>query len=269
MSPVVTRREWVSSLMQQFQASLRSACRVAHISRSTYRYQPKPVDDSKIQNALLALTERHPCWGFSLCYAWLRTQGYSWNHKRVHRVYVAMGLSLRRKAKKRLPTRYPQSLTAPHAANSCWSMDFMSDSLSRGRRFRTFNVMDDYNREILGIDINTSLPTARVTHYLDQLAEWRGYPQQVRVDNGPEFTAQAFQDWAKEHNVRIDYIEPGSTYQNGFIERFNRTYRTEVLDAYWFDQLQEVREFTDSWMHMYNYERPHQALGMRPPKMMA
>ncbi len=137
---------------------------------------------------------------------------------------------MRRKAKRRLPSRSPFPLVVPAMANDCWSMDFMSDALQHGHRFRTFNVLDDYNREILGIDINSSIPASRVTRYLDQIAAWIGYPRKIRLDNGPEFISSEFAAWAEKHNILIDYIQPGCPYQKGYVERFNRTYREGVLD---------------------------------------
>ena len=203
---------------------------------------------------------KHPRWGFPKCRKRLRTLGYRWNHKRIYRVYLTLGLNMRRRAKRRLPNRNPLPLTVPSSVNDCWSMDFMSDVLQHGHRFRTFNVMDDYNREVLGIDINSGITADRLTRYLDQIAAWRGYPQRVRVDNGPEFISAQFVGWAQSHAIIIDYIKPGSPFQNGFVERFNRTYREDVLDLYLFASLDEVRQVTDDWMQLYNYERPHDGL---------
>ena len=180
-------------------------------------------------------------------------------------VYLNVKLNIRRKAKRRIPNRHPMPLCVPGTTNICWSMDFMSDALRHGHRFRTFNVVDDFNREVLSIDINSGITTERVIRSLDCIAAWRGYPAIVRVDNGPEFTSGAFAEWTKNHNIHIDFIKPGKPYQNGFIERFNRTYREEVLDLYLFETLQEVREITDDWMVLYNHERPHEALGNMTP----
>ena len=174
-------------------------------------------------------------------------------------------LNLRRKAKRRLPARNPLPLQVPKQMNQCWSMDFMSDTLQHGHRDRTFNVIDDFNREVLGIDINSGIRASRVTVFLDQIAAWRGYPKQVRVDNGPEFISSDFSNWAEQHDIYIDYIEPGSPYQNGYVERFNRTYREDVLDLYLFTSLDEVRELTDQWIELYNHERPHDGLNDMTP----
>lgn len=190
---------------------------------------------------------------------------FVWNHKRIYRVYTAMKLNLRRKAKRRLPTRAPEPLTVPNSLGHTWSMDFMSDKLHNNIRFRTFNVIDDYNRELLGIDIGTSIPSLRVIRYLDQLAQCHGYPNKIRVDNGSEFTSSIFTDWAAANNILIDYIKPGCPYQNAYIERFNRSYRNEVLDCYLFNNLNEVRQLTDKWIEVYNHERPRDSLNDMTP----
>ena len=242
------------------------ACEALSISRCTYYYQPKLVDDSEIIAAVLKLAQQHRNYGFRKIFKRLRFMGHNWNHKRVYRIYCGLKLNLRRKCKKRLPNREPEPLTVPAKANSCWSMDFVSDNLHSGKSFRTFNVIDDYNRESLAIEIDTSLPTERIIRVLDRIAEYRGYPQRLRQDNGPEFISHKLAEWAKTHAIKLDFIKPGKPTQNAFIERFNRTYRNEVLDCYLFSSLTEVREITDSWMVDYNYERPHESLNDLPPK---
>lgn len=140
-------------------------------------------------DALLGLVERYPRYGFGKLYPILRRQGHPWNHKRVHRIYCALKLNLRRKGKRRLPSRHPEPLNVPAMINQCWSMDFMSDSLMCGRRFRTFNVVDDFNREALAIEVDLNLPASRVVRVLERLAAWRGLPAKLRMDNGPEFVS--------------------------------------------------------------------------------
>lgn len=142
----------------------------------------------------------------------------------------------------------------------------MSDALWCGTRFRTFNLVDDYNREVLSIEVARSLTADSVVAALERVATWRGYPQKLRVDNGPELTSLRLADWAEQHRVRLEFIKPGRPMQNGFIERFNRTYRTEVLDMFVFKQLKEVQEITDQWVIEYNEERPHESLGNLTPK---
>lgn len=153
----------------------------------------------------------------------------------------------------------------PTTANQCWSMDFMNDALMCGRRFRTFNLLDDFNREVLAIEIDFSLPAARVVRVLERVIAWRGYPAKLRMDNGPEFISAALSDWAERHSIKLDFIEPGTPTQNSFVERFNRTYREEILNMYVFRNLYEVREITEKWMPEYNEERPHDSLGDLTP----
>lgn len=217
-------------------------------------------------DAILALVERHPRWGFPKIRKRLRRLGHRWNHKRIYRIYLELKLNLRRKSKRRLPTRNPSPIAVPDAVNRCWSMDFMSDVLCHGYRFRTLNVVDDYNREALAIDINGGITAERVTRTLDRVAAWRGYPEMIRIDNGPEFTSAELAAWAQRHQVKLEFIKPGCPYQNSFIERFNRTYREDVLDLYLFETLHEVRQITDDWMQLYNEERPHDALEDMTPK---
>jgi putative transposase len=190
----------------------------------------------------------------------IRHQGHTWNHKRIRRVYCELKLNLRTKPKRRLPTRERCPLLQPIKSNYCWSIDFMSDALANGQKFRTFNVIDDFNREGLGILAGKSMPTSCVINYLDFIAEFRGYPEIIRTDNGPEFISKDFSKWAKKHRITINHIQPGKPAQNGFIERFNRTYREDVLDAYLFHAMDEVQAITDKWLHEYNYHRPHESL---------
>ena len=245
--------------------SERQACAMLAMSRSVYRYKAKLSNDKELQEQLLSLAARKPRWGFQKMFAYLRNQGYRWNHKRVRRVYRASGLNLRVKPKKRLPVRQPQPLVAPAEANTSWSLDFMHDSLANGRTIRILNVIDEFNREGLWIEVDTSIPAARVVRVLDMLALWRGYPKQLRLDNGPELISQTLADWAAKHEVTLAFIQPGKPAQNAFIERFNRTYREAVLDAYLFHTVAEVQAITEDWLEEYNAIRPHEALGNVPP----
>ena len=235
------------------------------ISRTTYRYEAIKPDDSEIIEQLQIVAEHKPRWGFRKMAQYLRNQGYRWNHKRVRRVYCEMGLNLRVKPKKRLPSRNPKPRVQPESPNVSWSLDFMSDSLVNGRAFRTLNVIDDFNREGLWIEVDTSIPSERVIRVLEMIALWRGFPKQIRIDNGPEFISHAFIEWAERHHVELAYIQPGKPAQNAYIERFNRTLREEVLDAYLFSLIQEVREIAEEWLEEYNAVRPHEALGGLPP----
>jgi putative transposase len=239
------------------------------LSRGSYRYQAKRTVDEQIMQELRALADRQPRWGCGKMTDYLRNQGQVWNHKRIRRVYRAMALHLKRKPKKRLPARPVQTLAVPGQANQTWSLDFMSDSLSNGRTFRTLNVIDDFNREALWIEVDTSLPAERVVRVLEQLLDWRGKPTHIRMDNGPELISQRLENWAKEQHIELFHIQPGKPAQNAYIERFNRTYREEVLDAYLFEDLQEVRYITARWLEDYNTIRPHEALKGLAPRQFA
>lgn len=252
-------------MVRECGVSVSAACIAVKLARSGWYTQSKGRDDTAIIDALNAVIERKPRWGFWLSFKALRRMGHGWNHKRVWRVYRALGLNVKRRAKKRIPARVKRPLEVPAGANQCWSGDFMSDTLYHGRRFRTFNLMDDFNREMLAIEVDTSLPAERVVRVLNQVAAWRGLPSRLRVDNGPEFMAQAMAEWADTHGVELVFIQPGKPSQNAFIERLNGTYRYEMLDAYVFETLDDVRELTHRWMEEYNTERPHNSLGDLTP----
>jgi len=243
---------------------------LASIDRKTYYYKPKgPKVDTNIKTELKHLMAQYPRYGFKKLFSIIRLAGHTWNHKRVYRNYLELGLNLRKKPKKRLAPRTAQKLEQPSTLNTCWSLDFMSDALSNDTRFRTVNVLDDCAREALGILAEKSLPATRITKWLDDIAEWRGYPLRVKVDNGPENIASHFKCWANLHGVEIKYIQPGKPAQNGYIERFNRSYREEVLDMYLFDSIEQVQKLTDEWLVHYNEIRPHESLGNVPPTYFA
>ena len=254
-------------MVTEHRMSISRACRAAKLSRAAYYRQG--VDwaerDGELVEALNAIVAKRSRWGFWKCFDRLRNQGHSWNHKRVHRVYCAMRLNLPRRTKRRLPTRLRQPLQIPAAVNAVWSVDFMSDCLYDGRRFRTFNVMDEGVREVLAIEVDTSLPARRIVRVLDRLLESRGTPVAIRMDNGPELIAEHFVAWCERNAVEPRYIQPGKPDQNAYIERLNRTYREEVLNAHVFADLDQVREISADWIKVYNEERPHEALGSLPP----
>ncbi|MEC5041752.1 IS3 family transposase [Klebsiella pneumoniae] len=266
------KRELVSYLTAQFAMSLRQACRILSLSRTVFRYQPDTQRDEPVIMALTVAAVRYPRYGFKKLFQVLRRQGKSWNHKRVHRIYCLLKLNFRRKGKQRLPVRNPVPLVTPEAMNQSWSIDFMHDALVCGRRFRTFNVVDDFNREALAIEIDLNIPAQRVVRVLDRIVANRGYPLKMRMDNGPELVSLTlaqwaqWAQWAEEHGVMLEFIRPGKPTQNAFIERFNRTYRTEILDFYLFRTLNEAREITERWLAEYNGERPHESLNNLTPK---
>lgn len=188
-------------------------------------------------------------------------RGFHWNHKRVYRIYRELELNLRIKPKKRIKRDKPQALTVPEAINHVWSMDFMHDQLGDGRSFRLLNVLDDFNREGLGIEIDLSLPSARVIRTLERIIEWRGKPRAIRCDNGPEYISGALLTWSKRNKIRIEYIQPGKPAQNAYVERYNRTVRYDWLGHHLFDDIQQAQDSATRWLWIYNNERPNTAIG--------
>ena len=261
----------MSYLVEEHSLSVQRSCNCLRLSRSAY--YKGAVDwserDAEVVDQLNKVLEKKPRYGFWKCCTVIRRKGFRWNHKRIYRVYCKLGLNHKRRAKKRLPKRVKEPLFVPDAPNQVWSADFMSDALYAGKRFRTFNVIDDFNREVLAIEVDTSLTSKRLIRVFEQLRKTRGLPKVLRVDNGPEFMSAEFVAWAEEAGMTIRYIQPGEPNQNAYIERFNRTYREEVLNLYLFRSLHEVREITSRWIDEYNDLRPHDALGGLPPSVYA
>ena len=249
--------------------SIVRACHLVGLSRTAYYRSTLGTTerDAPIIDALLALVAEQTRWGFWKCWHRLRALGHVWNHKRVYRVYCALRLNQARRTKKRVLTRVRVPLDAAAVLNDTWAMDFMGDTLYDGRKYRVFNVLDEGNRECLAIEIGVSLPSVRITDVLDQLIILHGKPLRLRSDNGPEFIADALQDWCHEHGIIRQCIQPGKPNQNAYIERFNRSFREEILDAWVFVSLADVRERSEDWRIMYNTERPHQSLSDAPPSI--
>jgi len=252
--------------MDHKQISQRKACRWVGLSRNALA-EPAVIKekDEVLASRIEQLARRHKQWGVLKIYRRLRKQGELVNHKRIRRLYRELGLSLRRKTKRRLPDAIRKPLPKATACNECWSLDFTSDNLTGGRKFRTLNVVDDYNREALGIEVDYSLPAQRVTRLLDRLVEQYGTPKQLRSDNGPEFISKTLQGWCSDKAVALHWIEPGKPTQNAYIERFNGTFRREVLDAHIFTSIRQVRQVVEEWLMEYNTERPHQGLKFMTP----
>jgi putative transposase len=267
MTPVA-KRGAAGFLVKQHSMSIASACRITRFARSSY-YRA-PIDwiqrDAPIREALKALLEHRPNRGFWKCRKQLKRQGHDWNHKRIYRIYTAMGLNLRRKAKKRLPKREHASLYVPPRPNVVWSADFVSDSLICGKRFRLFNVIDDFNRECVHIEVDTSITSRRLVKVFEQLEVSHGLPEILRTDNGPEFLGEIFVDWLREKGVILQYIQPGKPNQNAYIERFNLTMREDLLDPNLFLRVRDVREGAYWFAQEYNEERPHDSLQDMTPK---
>ena len=262
------RREMAQQAVRSGKASIKLACLSFGISTTCYRYQPRlSSENAEIADHLIRLTHNQRNWGFGLCFLYLRNvKGYRWNHKRVYRIYRELELNLRIKPRKRIVREKPEPLAVPEAINQCWSMDFMHDQLADGRSFRLFNLIDDFNREALTMDIDLSLPAERVVRALDQVIEWRGKPRSIRSDNGPEYISSKLVLWAEKHGIRLEHIQPGKPQQNAYVKRYNRTVRYDWLGHYLFESIAEVQEHATRWVWTYNHERPNMALGGITPK---
>jgi putative transposase len=261
------KRQAVAILTSEHEVPVQRACSAVRLSRAAY-YRP-PGDrlgrDQPVIDALQAVVADRPRCGFWKCFDRLRLLGHGWNHKRVHRVYCALRLNLPRRTRKRLVRAVRHPLGAQRALNQTWALDFMTDTLYDGRRFRTLNIMDEGNREALAILAGTSLPSVRVVTVLEELVTLHGRPTALRMDNGPELTSRTLITWCEARGIALRHIQPGKPQQNAYIERFNRSYRDEVLDAYIFGSIADVRDETDRWLTYYNTERPHDSLGRVPP----
>lgn len=247
--------------------SVSRACKLFSISENTYRYTRKlSKDNERIAKLLLEITDKHRTWGFLLSYFYIRNVlGLGFNHKRIYRIYCELSLNLRIKPKRRIKREKPERLANAQFSNHIWSMDFMHDNLINGRKYRTLNVIDDYNREALATEIDFSLPAPRVIRVLEWLIEQRGKPFAIRCDNGPEYISDLLKQWAQNNDIELWYIQPGNPQQNGYVERFNRTMRYELLNQCLFENIAQVKQQSAEWVWMYNNERPHMANGGMPP----
>ncbi len=248
--------------------SIRLACTTFSLSQTCYRYRAKFSDENaQIADWLVRITHNQRNWGFGLCFLFLRNvKRFAWNHKRVYRIYRQLELNLRIKPKRRLVRDTPQALSVPEQINTVWSTDFMHDRLEDGRAIRVLNIIDDFNREGLAIEVDFSLTAERVIRTLERVIEWRGAPQIIRCDNGPEYISDVLKRWANKHNISIEHIQPGKPQQNAYVERYNRTVRYDWLSQYLFESIGQVQEFATKWLWTYNNERPHMGLGGITPK---
>jgi len=262
------RRQAVVVMRSEVAVSERRACGLMELHRGTYRYCSRRPHDGTLRTRLRELAEARRRFGYRRLQVLLGREGWQVNHKRVYRLYVEEKLSLRRKrGRKRSGVRQP--LPEPVAANQVWSVDFMTDALSSGRRFRTLNIVDDYTRECLAIEVDTSLGGGRVVRVLEQLKQRRGLPRKIRSDNGPEFVSRAVDQWAYEQGLDWHTIQPGRPMENGYVESFNGRFRDECLNENWFTDLADAREKIVAWQQDYNQARPHSALGYRTPEEFA
>jgi putative transposase len=258
------RKNAVAYLNKSYKVSITRACATLGMSKSVFYYS-SVKDDSAVIDKLNQLVEVKSRRGFPYLFNRIRNEGLRWNKKRVKRVYNLLKLNIRRKHKRRLPERLRGALAAPARINQCWSMDFMHDTLMNGRKVRILNVIDDYNRQALSVNVDYSHSGLSVSRVLAQLIEINGKPEQIRCDNGPEFLSIALTEFCTTKNIALNYIQPGKPTQNAYIERFNRTFREDILDAYLFENIRQLRDLSQNWLEDYNLNHPHQSLKRLSP----
>lgn len=263
------RRHVATHLKEAFQYSERRACTIVGLCRNSYRYQAKPKNDDEIRARLRELAEKRRKSGAPMLHTFLRREGYLINHKRTERLYREEGLSLRRKKRKKCSSHLRVAMDRPERINQHWSMDFVSDSLYNGRRFRVLTIVDNFSRECPALEVDHSLTGKRVTRVLDRIALARELPEVITVDNGPEFISKALDLWAFENNVKLRFIQPGKPTQNAYIESFNGKFRNECLNDNVFVCLDSARKIIEGWRQDYNTERPHSSLGDMTPQEFA
>ena len=235
------------------------------LSRTAYGYQPHREDDTVLRNRLRELAGQRKRFGSPRLHIMLKRENLVVNHKRTERIYKEEGLALRRKRRRKGAAGTRMVIPAPERPNQKWSMDFVTDSTVTGRRFRALTIVDDYSRECPAIEVDTSLGGARVISVLERLAETRGLPEIITVDNGPEFAGKVLDEWAYRKGVKLNFIRPGKPIENAFAESFNGRLRDECLNTNWFLSIKHAREIIESWRKDYNTVRPHGALGWLAP----
>jgi putative transposase len=255
----------MNHVVSRFGLSRTRACMIVNLNRSTSQYEPLPPSDEKLRARMKELAHAHKRYGSPRLHLLLKREGLVINHKRTERIYREEGLSLRkRRRRKRLsPPRVP--MPAASRVNEVWSIDFLSDALAHGRRFRILAVVDDFTRVSPGILARTSIPARKVTMFLDQIAFIYRYPERIRVDNGPEFTSAVFHQWAAARTIIIEHIRPGRPSDNAFAESFIGKLRDECLNEHWFLNLAHAQKIIEAWRETYNTERPHSSLNNLTP----
>ena len=268
MSPQA-KREAVTHLMVTHQFGVTRSCGLIGISRSLYRYESKRPDDTPLKERLAELAGQKRRYGYRRLHVLLRREGWLLIWKRTYRVYREAGLMVRRRKRKRIVGIDRLQKVIATGPNQSWSMDFVSDGFVDGRRLRCLNIVDDFTRECLAIEVDTSLPGRRVVSVLERLAEFRGLPQSVTVDNGPEFISKALDEWAYRQQLQLRFIAPGKPTQNAYVESFNGKFRDECLNEHWFLSMRHAPDVIARWRQEYNEERPHSSLDDQTPKEFA
>jgi len=256
-------------LMTERALGVTRACGLVGISRSLYRYRNRRADSTPLRARIEEIAAVKRRYGYRRVYVRLRREGWAVNRKRVYRLYRDAGLAVRRRKRKRIGPIERKPLPKPLAANVSWSMDFVADGLIGGRRLRCLTIVDDCTRECLAIEVDTSITGVRVAAVLERLADRRGLPQSITVDNGPEFDGQALDKWAYRRSVHLSFIRPGKPNENAYIESFNGKFRDECLNEHWFISLAHARSVIEAWRIEYNTERPHSSLANLTPEEFA
>jgi putative transposase len=257
-------------MVEEHQLSERRACSLVGLSRDSYRNPPQPDQLTRdLGERIVDIAHVRRRFGYRRIHDLLRSEFPGVNHKRVYRLYKNANLAVRRRKKVKRPPNERVPLQIARKVNDVWSMDFVSDSLSNGRRIKCLTVADDFSHECVDIAVDFGISGQYVTRLLDQAAIFRGYPLAVRTDNGPEFTSRAFLAWTTLHGIRHILIQPGRPMQNGYIESFNGKFRDECLNEQWFQSLPQARDCIAEWRKDYNEVRPHSSLGRIPPAQFA
>jgi putative transposase len=259
------QRAAVNHLIEEHRMSERRACRLVNLSRSTQRYRVRQQRDDGLRQRLSEWARQRQSFGYRRLTALLQREGRLANHKRVYRLDRDLGLSLRTKRRRRVRAVSLPAKAQPFRPNQHWAMDFVSDSLANGQKFRAFTLVDPYTRECPALEVDTSLPSLRVIRVLERLAQQRGLPEEITCDNGPEFVSRRLQAWCAQKGVLLRYIAPGKPMQNGHAESFNGRLREECLNTNWFLNMADARRTIESWRRDYNEQRPHSALAYRTP----
>ncbi|MCX8565881.1 MAG: putative transposase [Glomeribacter sp. 1016415] len=264
MSPQA-RREAVAVLKAEWQLSERRACGLVKLSTSVLRYESKGDSNGQVRERISVLANERRRFGYRRIHILLKREGWAINVKRVYRLYRQAGLAVRKRHRKRIGLTERVPLQLPAQPNHAWSMDFVHDALANGRRIRCLNVVDDFTKESLAIEVDTSISGLRVTRVLDRIAQHRALPKMIRVDHGPEFTSRMLDAWAHKRGVNLVFTQPGKPTQNAYIESFNGRFRDECLNDHWFLSLHEARTLIEGWRQDYNSARPHSALAYNTP----
>jgi len=260
------RRLAVSYTVESFGLSVRRVCRLVGICRASYTYWPRDKGDGLLCVRLRELAEQRRRFGCPRLHVMLKREKLVINHKRTERLYREEGLSLRLKRRKKKAAVLRVTLPQAEHANQRWSMDFAADSTLTGRRFRALAIVDDYSRECPALEVDTSIPGARVVDVLDRLSEVRGLPEVITVDNGPEFVGKALDEWAYRRGIKLNFIRPGKPVENAYAESFIGRLRDECLNENWFSSVREARDILERWRRDYNEVRPHSSLDNLSPR---